>query len=210
MTDLFYGWSLEAGIGGIALSVLVILFGSFLKQKLFPKLTQKQSFTLLMAFLFMVWSAAIFSLYIYYDLTKSRAQAENIKSEIMNIGDEINEKVEANQIADIDFAAYQKKIKMDANWIDNFEKSKHYKHLDPGEKAQLDSTKLQLDNLLKATNTLKEIDSISRSNNTNINLPRNATRRVYENDGLRELENYRSRIQIENNARVNLPATNNR
>src|SRR5215510_2894526 len=48
-----------AGIGGIALGVLLIIFRDFLKKNIFAKLTKEQSFRLLRLLLILVWSVAI-------------------------------------------------------------------------------------------------------------------------------------------------------
>ncbi len=48
-----------AGIGGIALGVLLIIYKEVIKKRIFPTLTQKQAFRLLVLVLVFVWSLAV-------------------------------------------------------------------------------------------------------------------------------------------------------
>lgn len=51
-----------AGIGGIALGVLLILFREIIKKNVFPTFTKKQGFTIFTLILLLVWSIAIFGI----------------------------------------------------------------------------------------------------------------------------------------------------
>lgn len=48
-----------AGIGGIALGVFLLLFRDVIRQKIFPQLTKKQSYRILLTFMILTWSVAI-------------------------------------------------------------------------------------------------------------------------------------------------------
>ncbi len=51
-----------AGIGGIALGTLLLLFREFIRKNIFPNLTRGQAYNLLRLFLFLTWTAAIFGI----------------------------------------------------------------------------------------------------------------------------------------------------
>ncbi len=51
-----------AGIGGIALGTLLLLFREFIRKNIFPNLTKNQSYNLLKIFLFLIWSVAVLGL----------------------------------------------------------------------------------------------------------------------------------------------------
>ncbi len=60
-------WGLIAGVAGIGLGVFLVLFREVIRKKIFPLLTKKQGFQLIIIFMLLVWSIASFSLYIYFN-----------------------------------------------------------------------------------------------------------------------------------------------
>lgn len=48
-----------AGIGGIALGVFLLLFRDVIRKRIFPKLTQKQGYYIILIFMVLSWSVAI-------------------------------------------------------------------------------------------------------------------------------------------------------
>lgn len=49
-----------AGIGGIALGVFLLLFRDVIRRKIFPKLTRAQGYRVILVFMVLTWSVAIF------------------------------------------------------------------------------------------------------------------------------------------------------
>jgi hypothetical protein len=88
--DFVTDWGLIAGIGGLALGVLLILFREVIRKKIFPVLTEKQGFQIIIVFMLLVWSASIFCIYVYYDSGKSRPAIMS-KEEIEKIKDAVKE-----------------------------------------------------------------------------------------------------------------------
>ena len=48
-----------AGIGGIAVGVFLLLFRDVIRKKIFPKLTQRQAYRVILVFMILTWSVAI-------------------------------------------------------------------------------------------------------------------------------------------------------
>ncbi len=88
--DFITDWGLIAGIGGLALGVLLILFREVIRKKIFPVLTKKQGFQIIIVFMLLVWSASIFCIYVYYDSNKSDPITIS-KEEIEKIKDAVKE-----------------------------------------------------------------------------------------------------------------------
>jgi hypothetical protein len=59
-------WGMIAGIAGIALGVLLILFIEIIRKSIFSALTKKQSYTIMIVIILLVWSLTIFSIIIYF------------------------------------------------------------------------------------------------------------------------------------------------
>jgi hypothetical protein len=60
-------WGLIAGVAGIGLGVFVVLFREVIRKNIFPMLTKKHGFQLLIIFMILVWSVAIYSIYVYFN-----------------------------------------------------------------------------------------------------------------------------------------------
>lgn len=59
-------WGMIAGIAGIALGIFLVLFRELIRRIVFATLTKRQSYTIIIAFMLMVWSVSIYSVYQYY------------------------------------------------------------------------------------------------------------------------------------------------
>ncbi|HVU97732.1 MAG TPA: carboxypeptidase-like regulatory domain-containing protein [Puia sp.] len=59
-------WGLIAGFAGLALGVFLILFREVIRQKIFPVLTKRQGYTVILLFMCMVWSLSGYSIYLYF------------------------------------------------------------------------------------------------------------------------------------------------
>ncbi|MGB5819564.1 MAG: hypothetical protein WBG90_08770 [Saonia sp.] len=75
--DFIKEWGLIAGVAGLGLGVFLILFREVIRKKIFPTLTKKQGFQIILIFMILVWSLALFSLIIYFN----QSQNSNIKTE---------------------------------------------------------------------------------------------------------------------------------
>ncbi len=75
--DFIKEWGLIAGVAGLGLGVFLVLFREVIRKKIFPTLTKKQGFQILLTFMILVWSIALFSLVIYYN----QSQDNNDKTE---------------------------------------------------------------------------------------------------------------------------------
>jgi len=59
-------WGIIAGIAGIALGVFMVIFKEIIRKNIFPVLTKKQSYTILIVIILLVWALAILSIILYY------------------------------------------------------------------------------------------------------------------------------------------------
>jgi hypothetical protein len=64
--DFIKDWGMIAGLAGIALGVFVILFREVISKNIFSVLTKKQSYTIIIVFMILVWALAIFCIIEYY------------------------------------------------------------------------------------------------------------------------------------------------
>ncbi len=69
--DFIADWGLIAGIAGLALGVFLILFREVIRKKIFPVLTKKQSFQIIIVFMLLVWSIAGYSIYGYFAMNET-------------------------------------------------------------------------------------------------------------------------------------------
>jgi hypothetical protein len=58
-SDLIRIFGQVAGIGGLALGVFLLLFRDVIRKKIFPQLTKRQGFHVIVLFLVLVWSVAL-------------------------------------------------------------------------------------------------------------------------------------------------------
>lgn len=68
MIHFLKDWGWIAGIAGIGVGAFVLLFREVIRKEIFPQLTKKQGFQIILIFLFLVWSVAIASLALYFKL----------------------------------------------------------------------------------------------------------------------------------------------
>lgn len=73
--NLINEWGMIAGLAGIALGVFLVLFREVIRLKLFSKLTKKQSYTIVVVFMLLVWSVSLFSI-MQYSKEKSKGSAQ--------------------------------------------------------------------------------------------------------------------------------------
>jgi len=68
-----------AGIGGLALGILLLLYRDVIRLKVFPKLTQDQAFAVIVVLLVLVWSVAISGLgaWVWVTTMERRSHADN-------------------------------------------------------------------------------------------------------------------------------------
>jgi hypothetical protein len=78
-----------AGIGGIALGVLLLVFREVVRKQIFPQLTKQQAYRLLTTIVVLVWSVALFGIGAWI-WTETSARARN--------GEEAGDRVETGQI----------------------------------------------------------------------------------------------------------------
>ena len=64
--DFITQWGQVAGLAGIAVGVFLILFREVIRKNIFPKLSKKQSFTILLVFMGLTFSIGVLSIYLYY------------------------------------------------------------------------------------------------------------------------------------------------
>jgi len=77
-----------AGIGGLSLGVMLIIFRDFLAKKIFPTLSKDQAYKLLRLLLLLTWSIAIIGIFsylynIYFNTNKISAEPDLTKIVIM-------------------------------------------------------------------------------------------------------------------------------
>ena len=58
-------WGMIAGIAGLGVGVFLMLFREVIRKNIFANLTKKQSYTILIIFMLLVWSVSIYSIYEY-------------------------------------------------------------------------------------------------------------------------------------------------
>lgn len=58
-------WGKIAGLAGLALGVLLILFREVIRKNIFAALTKKQSYTIIILILVLVWSISVYAIYLY-------------------------------------------------------------------------------------------------------------------------------------------------
>ncbi len=83
-----------AGIGGLALGVMLILFKEVIRKNIFPNLTKKQGFKIIKLLLIFVWSIAVLGIasWFFLELNKSNQNSDamnNQPTEIKITGDKI-------------------------------------------------------------------------------------------------------------------------
>jgi hypothetical protein len=71
MIDFIQEWGMISGFAGLALGTFLFLFREIVRKKIFTTLTKKQSFTILILFMCLVWSISIFSIISYYYYSSS-------------------------------------------------------------------------------------------------------------------------------------------
>ena len=64
--DFITEWGRIAGLAGLAVGVFLILFREVIRKNIFPTLTKKHSFTILLIFMGLVFALSVFSIYFYY------------------------------------------------------------------------------------------------------------------------------------------------
>ena len=64
-------WGQIAGIAGIAVGIFLVLFREVIRKNIFPKLSKKQSFTILLVFMGLTFSIGVLSIYFYYSGSSS-------------------------------------------------------------------------------------------------------------------------------------------
>ena len=64
--DFITQWGQVAGLAGIAAGVFLILFRKVIRKSIFPTLTKKHSFVILLTFMGLVFTLSVFSIYFYY------------------------------------------------------------------------------------------------------------------------------------------------
>ena len=64
--DFITQWGQVAGLAGIAVGVFLVLFREIIRKNIFPKLSKKQSFTILLVFMGLTFSIGVLSIYLYY------------------------------------------------------------------------------------------------------------------------------------------------
>jgi hypothetical protein len=67
-----------AGIGGIALGVFLLLFRDVIRKKIFPKLSQKQGYHVILIFMILSWSVAIAGVAAWVIIKTKSESASNI------------------------------------------------------------------------------------------------------------------------------------
>ena len=77
-------WGMIAGFAGLALGTFFYLFREIISKKIFPKLTKKQSFTLLVLFMVLVWILSITSIILYYSYNQKTAQLTIFITDVHN------------------------------------------------------------------------------------------------------------------------------
>lgn len=60
-------WGMIAGLAGIALGIFVVLFREIIIKNIFSKLTKRQSYSIIIVFMLLVWSLSVFSIIQYYN-----------------------------------------------------------------------------------------------------------------------------------------------
>lgn len=65
--DFITEWGKIAGIAGISLGVVLVLFREVIRKNIFPKLSKKQSFMILITFMLLISGISVFSIIKYYD-----------------------------------------------------------------------------------------------------------------------------------------------
>jgi len=71
-----------AGIGGIAFGVLLLLFRDVIRKAIFPKLTKEQGYKIIVLFLILVWSVALFGIIAWLISIKSNDKDKEINRSI--------------------------------------------------------------------------------------------------------------------------------
>jgi hypothetical protein len=64
--DFITEWGQIAGLAGLAIGIFLILFREVIRKSIFPTLTKKQSFVMLLTFMGLVFALSVFSIYFYY------------------------------------------------------------------------------------------------------------------------------------------------
>lgn len=67
-------WGMIAGLAGLALGVFLILFREVIRKNIFAKLTKKQSYTIIIFFMILVWTLSLFSIFQYYRAKQNSVQ----------------------------------------------------------------------------------------------------------------------------------------
>ncbi|WP_026451294.1 carboxypeptidase-like regulatory domain-containing protein [Aequorivita capsosiphonis] len=65
MESFITEWGKIAGLAGLALGVFLILFREVIRKNIFATLTKKQSYTIIILILVLVWSISVYSIYLY-------------------------------------------------------------------------------------------------------------------------------------------------
>jgi len=65
MESFITEWGNIAGIAGIALGIFLLLFGEVIRKNIFASLTKKQSYTIIILILVLVWSISVYAIYLY-------------------------------------------------------------------------------------------------------------------------------------------------
>lgn len=67
MLELIKDFGLIAGIGGIGIGVFLYLFKDIISNKFLSRLSSKQSFLIILFFMFFVWSISALAIYVYWN-----------------------------------------------------------------------------------------------------------------------------------------------
>lgn len=65
MESFIAEWGKIAGLAGLALGVFLILFREVIRKNIFASLTKKQSYTIIILILILVWSISVYAIYLY-------------------------------------------------------------------------------------------------------------------------------------------------
>lgn len=90
-----------AGIGGLSLGVLLVLFREIIRKSIFPNLTKKQAYRVIMTTLVLVWSIALVGLILWFYSGDNTKSATSSKSELSLTNTFVNYNNKSG--ADLDF-----------------------------------------------------------------------------------------------------------
>jgi len=73
--DFLTEWGRIAGLAGLAVGIFLLLFREVIRKNIFPKLSKKQSFTILLVFMGLTFFIGVLSIYFYYGGSSSSSSS---------------------------------------------------------------------------------------------------------------------------------------